>query len=130
MLAALLLAADLAGASAGAVRVASGASAWGGVREGKGPERVADYDLEATLDPVSHSLDGHERLTWRNRSTEPVRELYVHLYLNAFEGEETTFARERKRYGGFRSATRTKRGESRYMQLQVEFQHCQPVSCS
>ena len=127
MLAALLLAADLAGASAGAVRVASSASAWGGVREGKGPERVADYDLEATLDPVRHSLDGHERLTWRNRSTEPVRELYVHLYLNAFEGEETTFARERKRYGGFRSETRTKRGEWGYIELRSVTQHGQAV---
>src|SRR6266550_568116 len=128
MLAALLLAAGIAGASAGAVRVASSASAWGGVREGKGPERVADYDLEATLDPVSHSLDGHERLTWRNRSTEPVRELYVHLYLNAFEGEETTFARERKRYGGFRSDTRTKRGEWGYIELRSVTQDGQAVS--
>ena len=124
---ALLLAAGIAGASAGAVRVASNASAWGGVREGKGPERVADYDLEATLDPVRHTVDGRERLTWRNRSAETVRELYVHLYLNAFEGEETTFGRERKRYGGFRSASRTKRGEWGYIDLRSVTQDGQAV---
>jgi hypothetical protein len=124
MLAALLLAAGIAGPSAGAVRVASSASAWGGMREGKGPERVADYDLQATLDPVRHTVEGRERLTWRNRSAEPVRELYVHLYLNAFENEETTFARERKRYDG---ASRTKKGEWGYIELRTVTQQGQAV---
>src|SRR5919204_1814266 len=117
MLAVLLVAAGIAGTSAGAVRVPSSASAWGGVREGKGPQHVADYDLEARLDPVRHTVEGRERLTWRNRSRETIRELYVHLYLNAFEGEDTTFARERKRYDGFRSVGRTRRGEWGYIEL-------------
>ena len=52
MSAALILAAGITGASAGAVRVPSSESAWGGIREWKGPLRVADYDLDATLDPV------------------------------------------------------------------------------
>jgi hypothetical protein len=113
----LLLAAGIAGASAGAVRVPSSDSAWGGVREGKGPQRVADYDLQATLDPIKHTVDGRERLTWRNRSSEPIRELYVHLYLNAFEGAGSTFALESKAYGGFRTGAAIERGEWGYIEL-------------
>ena len=115
--AALLLAAGVAGASAGAVRVPSSEQAWGGVREGKGPERVASYDIEATLDPVKHTVEGRQRLTWRNRSARTIRELYVHLYLNAFEGEGSTFAVERDRFGGFRSGVPTRKGEWGYIEL-------------
>src|SRR5205814_1525494 len=117
MHAALVVAAGIVGASAGAVRVPSAESAWGGVRAGKGPERVADYDLAATLDPVKHTIEGRERLRWRNRSAEPIHELYVHLYLNAFEGPQSTFGVESKRYGGFRTVTSTKRGEWGYIEL-------------
>ena len=65
---ALLVAIEVAGWSAGAVRTPSSPSAWGGVREK--PEAVANYDIEAGLDPREHTIDGHERLTWRNRSAE------------------------------------------------------------
>src|SRR3954465_11121430 len=58
---AMLLAIGVAGPSAGAVRVPSSERAWGGVRE-RGPERVADYDLSAVLDPFKHTLVGKERL--------------------------------------------------------------------
>src|SRR4051812_9775189 len=126
MAVALLLAAGLAGASAGAVRVPSGPLAWGGVRE-RGPERVADYDIEATLDPLRHTIDGRERLTWRNRSATPIRELYVHLYLNAFEGPDSTFATERERFGGFRSDVPTRKGEWGFIELKSVTQGGAPV---
>src|SRR5256885_17064804 len=75
----------LAGADAGAVRVPSAPGAWGGPRSGSEPtlsDRVASYQLDAVLDPRTHSLEGKERLTWRNRSAVPVQSLYFHLYLN------------------------------------------------
>jgi hypothetical protein len=127
MLAALILAAGVAGASAGDVRVPSSDSAWGGVREGKGPVRVADYDLEATLDPVRHTVDGRERVTWRNRSGEPISALYVHLYLNAFEGAGSTFNIERERFGGFRTGVETKKGEWGFIELKSVTQGGKPV---
>lgn len=122
----LLAAIELSGASAGAVRTPSSERAFGGVRA-QGPERVADYDLEAVLDPVRHTVEGKERLTWKNRSAEPVRALYVHLYLNAFEGPGSTFAVERKRYGGFRSGVETKKGEYGYIELKKVQQGGAPV---
>ncbi|TMB38941.1 MAG: hypothetical protein E6J62_02690 [Deltaproteobacteria bacterium] len=84
----------VAGADAGASRIPSAPDAWGGVRSGSEPtlsDRVANYQLEAVLDPRKHTVTGKERLTWRNRSAVPVRSLYIHLYLNAFEGRGSTF---------------------------------------
>src|SRR4051812_1055977 len=93
----------LAGVDAGAVRVPSTAEAWGGIRTGSEKalsDRVADYRIEAVLDPVQHTVDAKERLTWRNRSAVAIRSLYFHLYLNAFEGMGSTFYVEMARYGG------------------------------
>jgi len=56
---------------------------------------VADYTLIATLDPIAHTVHGEGTITWRNTSTRPVRELWLHLYLNAFKNERSAFFRER-----------------------------------
>src|SRR5438132_13084874 len=122
---ALLVAIEVAGWSAGAVRTPSSPSARGGVREK--PEDVADYDLEAALDPIEHTVEGKERLTWRNRSAETISALYIHLYLNAFEGPDTTFNRERERYGGFRFRVETRRGEFGWIELRSVVQHGKAV---
>jgi len=87
---------------AAAVTTPSPPHAWGGPRTGQEAtlsERVADYAIEATLDPVRHTVDGTQRLTWRNRSARAVRTVYLHLYLNAFEHDHTTFNTERRRAG-------------------------------
>jgi hypothetical protein len=56
---------------------------------------VADYTLRATLDPIAHTVHGEGTITWRNTSVRPVRELWLHLYLNAFKNERSAFFRER-----------------------------------
>ena len=56
---------------------------------------VADYTLTATLDPEAHTVVGAGVIHWRNTSREPVRELWLHLYLNAFKNERSAFLRER-----------------------------------
>jgi hypothetical protein len=58
-------------------------------------EDVADYTLVATLDAVAHTVHGEGTITWRNTSSRPVRELWLHLYLNAFKNERSAFFRER-----------------------------------
>ncbi|HUJ25896.1 MAG TPA: M1 family metallopeptidase [Myxococcales bacterium] len=114
---ALLVAVEVAGWSAGAVRAPSSPQAWGGERADKGPEDVADYNLEAALDPQTHVVEGKERLIWRNRSAVPISALYIHMYLNAFENPESTFGREVQRYGGERSEIRLHEGEYGYIAL-------------
>jgi hypothetical protein len=54
---------------------------------------VADYTLRASLDPSQHAVHGEGTIVWRNRSNASVRELWFHLYLNAFKNERTVFLR-------------------------------------
>ena len=55
---------------------------------------VVDYEIEVELDPVNHGLLGTERVRWTNPTDTPTGEIYLHLYLNAFAGTQTTFMRE------------------------------------
>ena len=55
---------------------------------------VVEYTISVSLDPKAKSLDGTERLVWRNPSSDPVSELRFHLYLNAFKNNRSTFMRE------------------------------------
>ena len=116
---------DVAGWDLGSPHVASAPAAWGGERpsfgrDGTPPtlsQRVAGYDLKATLDPVAHTVEGSEHLRWLNRSDRPVKSLYFHLYLNAFEGPQSTFMKEKALYGAFRSGVETKKGEWGWIDL-------------
>ena len=92
----------LAKAHAAAVTVPSAPDAWGGPRSGSEAtlsDRVANYTIAATLDPLKHTVSGHEQLTWRNRSKETVRSVFLHLYMNAFEGGGSTFFTEERNAG-------------------------------
>lgn len=92
-----------AAADAAAVSVPSAPNAWGGARGGGEPtlsDRVVDYRIDATLDPVRHTVAGKQKLTWRNRSAREVRSVYLHLYMNAFESANSTFLTEKRRGTG------------------------------
>ncbi|MEZ4363294.1 MAG: M1 family metallopeptidase [Kofleriaceae bacterium] len=111
----------LADPHARAVHVPSAATAWGGARTGQEPtlsDRVVTYDISATLDPVKHTIEGKERLTWRNRSDRQVGAVYLHLYLNAFAGSGSTFFTEKRTLGfDFRSDVDVKEGEWGHIEL-------------
>jgi hypothetical protein len=111
----------LADPHAAAVTQVSAPDAWGGPRTGNEPtlsDRVVNYDIAATLDPVKHIVDGQEKLTWRNRSNREVRAVYLHLYLNAFEGNNSTFYSEKRTKGfEFRTDVGTNDGEWGHIQL-------------
>ena len=99
----------LARADAAAVTVPSAPNAWGGPRTGAEAtlsERVVDYRIAATLDPVNHTVTGRQQLSWKNRSSQSVRSVYLHLYMNAFESAGSTFFSEQRRRGGDGRAAR------------------------
>lgn len=105
----------LAAPDAAAVRVPSSPDAWGGMRTGTEAtlsDRVVHYDIDATLDPDKHTVTGRQKLTWRNRSQVAVKSVYLHLYMNAFEGSGSTFFTEKlQRDAAFRSGVDIKEGE-------------------
>ncbi|MBB3223266.1 M1 family metallopeptidase [Pseudoduganella umbonata] len=87
---------------ASAVATPSSPNAWGGIRTGTEAtlsERVANYRIEATLDPVRHTVAGRQQLSWRNRSDRTVNSVYLHLYLNAFRNGDSTFNTELRAQG-------------------------------
>jgi len=55
------------------------------------PPPVQQTRLEATFDPDTRRIDGHEHLRWHNTSSVAVTELQFHLYLNAFSSNQSTF---------------------------------------
>jgi hypothetical protein len=111
-----------ASARAAGVREVSAADAWGGARSGTEAtlsERVVSYDISATLDPKVHTVNGVEKLTWRNRSRLPVHAVYLHLYLNAFEGPGSTFATE-GRVPGFSARDEVKTHDGQWGHIELK----------
>lgn len=58
------------------------------------------YQIEVTADPAAQRLQGRERITWRNATETAADELRLHLYLNAFRDEHSSFLREAHRRQG------------------------------
>ena len=122
---AAIVAVPLAGARASAPREPSSPNAWGGIRTGQEATlsaRVVGYRIDAELDAKQHSVTGSEQLTWRNRSSQPINRIYLHLYLNAFQNEGSTFFTERKvltAHGHSRGNAALKKGEWGWIDLKT-----------
>lgn len=56
--------------------------------------RLANYQIDVALDPTTKKITGRETLTWTNPSSDVIRELQFHMYLNAFRNDKSTFMRE------------------------------------
>jgi len=55
--------------------------------------RIANYKIEARLDPVRHQITASEILTWTNAGQSEVDTLPFHLYLNGFKNDQSLFMR-------------------------------------
>ncbi|MFQ5707622.1 MAG: M1 family metallopeptidase [bacterium] len=56
--------------------------------------RIANYNIDVTLEPQERMLHGQEILVWHNKTSHTIEELQFHLYLNAFRNNESTFMKE------------------------------------
>ena len=56
--------------------------------------RIANYAMNVTLNPETKTVSGSEILTWENTSSDFVRNIYLHLYMNAFSSKKSTFMKE------------------------------------
>jgi hypothetical protein len=60
---------------------------------GRSPNN-ASYDIDVKLDPTARTLDGVEIVTWRNIQEKPTKEIWLHLYWNAWRNTHSTWMRE------------------------------------
>lgn len=58
--------------------------------------RITGYNIEATLDPGEKTVTGNIEAFWVNTSSEKVPDVQLHMYMNAFRSNKTTFSREGK----------------------------------
>src|SRR5271157_6223929 len=66
-------------------------------------QRVVTYQIAAKYDPIQHTVDATETLTYRNLTGQPLNRFPFHLYLNGFQ-PKSTWVREAHRDGSFRSS--------------------------
>jgi hypothetical protein len=64
-----------------------------GERDPSSVPRIASYTLTARLDAGEHRIDGRGSIEFLNTTRMPLKDLYVHLYLNAFKHEKSLFLR-------------------------------------
>lgn len=80
--------------------VAVSAAPAGGPRAARAVEPPGlRYDIDATLDPARHRLDGRASIVYRSGADTAFTRLHLHAYPNAFSGPHTLYAREAARKG-------------------------------
>lgn len=57
--------------------------------------RIANYNMDITLDVDTKMIQGKTQLTWTNPSENVVDHLLFHIYYNAFKNSNSTFMKER-----------------------------------
>lgn len=76
-------------------------------------KEVASYQIAVRLDADRKQLQASEKISFLNDTSKPVRELYFHLYPNAFSGPDSAFMREN------RQAARRSIAENNWGSMQV-----------
>ena len=57
-------------------------------------QRITNYKLEVELDPAAKTISGTMDAFWVNPSTDVVPDIQLHMYLNAFSSNKSTFYKE------------------------------------
>ncbi len=70
--------------------------------------RPANYDIRVTLDDQRHTIDATQTIRFTNTSPEPVRELRMYMYLNAFKNTQSSFLKGTAQIFGQGYTVRTK----------------------
>ncbi|HET9793203.1 MAG TPA: M1 family metallopeptidase [Thermoanaerobaculia bacterium] len=60
---------------------------------------VASYRIACRYDAARKRIEGSELLAWKNTGARPATSIFLHLYLNAFENNRSSYMRERRRTG-------------------------------
>jgi hypothetical protein len=82
-----------------AVVAAAAAAAAGQARSAPLADPVASYRIACRYDAARKRIEGTELLSWKNTGTHPASSIFLHLYLNAFSNNRSSYMRERRREG-------------------------------
>ncbi len=101
--------------------ICSGLSAQEAVRQSDWQQRV-DYEIHVELDDSAHMLDGQICITYTNNSPNDLRRIFIHAWPNAYEDNNTPFARQLVENGklDFQFAKESDRGWMRDMKFVVD----------
>ena len=56
--------------------------------------RNASYNIKVTLNAQKKQVSGTETITWKNITNKPATDIRLHLYMNAFKNNYSTFIKE------------------------------------
>ncbi|MBL7776179.1 MAG: M1 family metallopeptidase [Saprospiraceae bacterium] len=62
-------------------------------------QQEVNYTITATLDDRAHTLDAHIRMEYVNHAPEPLSEIWMHLWANAYQNRQTAFCKQKLRDG-------------------------------
>ncbi|MFH0894500.1 MAG: M1 family metallopeptidase [Bacteroidota bacterium] len=73
-------------------------------------QQKSDITIDVTLDDVNHFLLGKEKIMYQNNSPDTLKELYFHLWPNAYSNSNTALSKQLKQQGSFDSYSVTEEG--------------------
>ena len=59
-------------------------------------DKIANYDIEVSLDIDTKTADCHQKLTWKNTSPDTIKSFQFYMYMNAFKNPESSYLRGTK----------------------------------
>lgn len=64
--------------------------------KGQSPNPVVRYEMDVTVHPDRHAMEGRQRLTYTNTSPDTLSRVFYHLYFNAFQPHSMMAERNRE----------------------------------
>ncbi|MFK7770580.1 MAG: M1 family metallopeptidase [Saprospiraceae bacterium] len=62
-------------------------------------QQEVNYDIQVTLDDKNHILSGVTKIEYINNSPDDLKEIYFHLWANAYQNQRTAFAKQQIQNG-------------------------------
>ena len=62
-------------------------------------QQEVNYDLQVILDDKNHTLSGFAKIEYINNSPDDLKEIYFHLWANAYQSQQTAFAKQQIQNG-------------------------------
>lgn len=65
-------------------------------------QQEVNYDIEVSLNDENHTLSGYIDMEYINNSPDALKEIYIHLWPNAYRNRKTAFAKQQVQMGSSR----------------------------